>query len=61
MSGFEQYRLAMDGYPVAFILRTICFQTDNPAPVWRPECIVIKRKPSGQRPAPGGITLCWLT
>jgi hypothetical protein len=50
MSGFEQCRLAMDGLPVASGLWTICFQTDNPASVWRPECIVLKRNPAGKDP-----------
>jgi len=61
MSGFEHYRLAMDGFPVASLLRTICFQIDNPASVWCLGCIDLKRNPSGRRPAPGGNTLCWLT
>ena len=50
MSGFEQCRLAMDGFPVSLVLRTICFQTDNPASVWQVECIVLKKKPAGEGP-----------
>jgi predicted permease len=45
VSEFEQYRLAMDGPLVALVLRTICFQIDNPAFLWRAECIVLNRKP----------------
>jgi hypothetical protein len=60
VSEFGQYRLTMDDQPVDLALRTLCFQKDNHAFLWRDECISLHRNTQRATPAPGGNTLCWL-
>jgi predicted permease len=52
MSGFEQYRLAMDDLPWSQDPASICFQADNPALLWRAECITLQRNWTPRRKQP---------